>query len=193
MGVELGDEPIDDNFGRALTRLNPDEGGEVVWGQRIDPVRLRIENVPLPGSGYRLGDVVLHDGAYNGTRIHDGQEYFVFNALMLHQPSHMTTFELDVEVDSAADVSTLEAAIEVQGGYAEDWTASLRPLCKACSEGTPHDHHEPPISEAGWATQRRLGVGMKRPDDLKATLQAWESSARRVVSLDAVLTPPNQN
>lgn len=86
-GIAPGDQPIAADFGRALTRLNPDGDPEVVWGRRVDPVRLHIENVPLPSSGYRFGDVVLHDGAATGQRVSEGREYAVFNAFGLHQPS----------------------------------------------------------------------------------------------------------
>lgn len=193
MGIERGEAPIDDNFGRALTRLNPDGRGEVVWGQRIDPVRLRIENVPYPGSGFRLGDVVLHDGASTGSRHANGREYFVFNALMLHQPSRMTTFEIDVDAESPEDLAALEAAIEAEGGCAEDWTSSVRQLCKACSEGTPHEHHDELASAPAWAVRRTLGVGMAHMEALETALQAWESMSRRVVTLDERLTPPELN
>lgn len=64
--VEPGDSPIEQDFGLTPVRLNPDGSGEVVWGRRIDPVRVRIESIPLPDSGYRCGDVVLHD--------HDGEQ-----------------------------------------------------------------------------------------------------------------------
>lgn len=193
MNIELGDEPIDDNFGRALTRLDPEGSAEVVWGRRICPVRLRIENVPFPDSGYRLGDVVLHDGASTGKRVSDGREYMVFNALMLHAPSRMTTFEVDVDAESPEALAALEAAIEAQGGYAEDWTSSVRLLCKACSEGTPHEHHDEEAPVAVWAVRRTLGVGIESIDALETALQAWESPTQRVVALDERLPPPETN
>jgi tetratricopeptide (TPR) repeat protein len=60
MEIESGDTPIESNFGVTPVRLNPGDGGEVVWSRRIDPVRARITSVPYGGSGYRRGDVVLH-------------------------------------------------------------------------------------------------------------------------------------
>lgn len=191
MDIELGDAPIDDNFGRALARLNPDGSAEVVWGQRIDPVRLRIENVPLPESGFRPGDVVLHDGAATGRRVSHGREYFVFNALMLHAPSRLSTFVLKVEVATPEDVAALEAAMEAQGGCIEDWTTSVRMLCKACSEGLPHDHHDDEGDrDDSWSTRRRLGVGIDTADALNTVLHAWASPTRRAVSYALVLVPP---
>lgn len=194
LGIEPGDTPIEDDFGRALTRLEPQGSAEVVWGRRIDPVRLRIENVPLPDSGYRLGDVVLHDGASTGKRVSDGREYFVFNALMLHMPSRMTTFELEVEAASPDDLAALESAVEKQGGYAEDWTASVRMLCKACSEGLPHDHHdEAGAEDTAWQARRRIGIGAEDESALQAAIQRWAAPGRRAVQLSTALQPPVSN
>ena len=77
-----GEGEIETDFGTAVLRLNPWADGECVYARRIDPCRSRIINVPLPESGYRMGDIVLHDGASTGRRA-DGQggEVLVFNAL----------------------------------------------------------------------------------------------------------------
>ena len=83
-GIPLpeGEGEIETDFGTAVLRLNPWADGECVYARRIDPCRSRIVNVPLPESGYRMGDIVLHDGASTGRRA-DGQggEVLVFNAL----------------------------------------------------------------------------------------------------------------
>lgn len=190
-GIDLGDQPITADFGRALARLNPDGAPEVVWGRRVDPVRLRIENVPLPASGYRLGDVVLHDGAAAGQRESDGKTYSVFNAFGLHQPSVLSTFELEVDVSSADELERLRLAAEAVAIELEDWTAAVRYLCKACSEGLPHDHREgdtPPPAE--WERRRRLGVALAEAGALEPVLQAWQGPGRQVLSLRLVLSPP---
>lgn len=69
-GIQVpgGDGEIQMRLGPAPVRLNPQQHGEVVWGLRIDPARVVIKNVPLPESGHRWGDIVLHDGAPNGHR-----------------------------------------------------------------------------------------------------------------------------
>ncbi|UUS14369.1 hypothetical protein NMB32_22145 [Stenotrophomonas sp. CD2] len=69
-GITLpeGEGPIEGHFGVACVRLAPWSDAEVVYMSRIDPVRARIDNVPLPESGFRFGDIVLHDGASTGQR-----------------------------------------------------------------------------------------------------------------------------
>jgi hypothetical protein len=47
----------------ACVRLLPSSNGEVVWGERLDPARIEIGNVPLPESGRHFRDIILNDGA----------------------------------------------------------------------------------------------------------------------------------
>ena len=81
LGIDVGTgpEPRGD-FGLCPVRLNPDTDGEVVWGRRIDPCRIRIESVPLPESGHRWHDVVLHDVVPAGRRTLDGHSLPVFES-----------------------------------------------------------------------------------------------------------------
>jgi len=196
LGIEVaaGGGPIEDDFGITPVRLNPDGAGEVVWGRRIDPVRVRIENIPYPSSGFRANDVVLHDGAPTGTRTSGGRDYDVFNVLQLHAPSRETTFELEVRAEAPADIEALEAAADAAGCHIEDWTANVRMLCKACSEGRPHEHHdEDGGRDDRWAARRVLGAAAQDESVLRAALARWEAPGRRVLSLVAVLLPPASN
>jgi hypothetical protein len=189
--VAAGDGPINDDLGMTPVRLNPDDGGEVVWGRRIDPVRVRIENIPYASSGFRAGDVVLHDGAPTGTRSWQGVDYGVFNVLQLHAPSCMTTFDLEVEAQGIDDIRALDEAVAGVGGQIEDWTATVRVLCKACSEGMPHEHHD---TQGGrddrWLPRRVLGATAVQEAQLQVALARWAAPGRRVVRLEAVLRPP---
>lgn len=192
--VADGDGPIEDDFGITPVRLNPDGDGEVVWGRRVDPIRVRIENIPYASSGYRAEDIVLHDGAPTGTRTSRGREYDVFNVLQLHMPSRMTTFELEVDADSPADIEALEEAVATARGHVEDWTSNVRMLCKACSEGRPHEHHDADgVKDDSWMARRALGVAADDEPALRAALARWAAPGRRVVEFAAVLAPPLAN
>lgn len=196
LGIKVpdGEGAIEDDRGMTPVRLNADGDAEVVWGRRIDPVRVRIENIPYPSSGFRAGDIVLHDGAPTGKRTSNGREYSVFNVLQLHVPSRMTTFELEVDTESPAGVEALDVAIEEAGCHVEDWTSTVRILCKACSEGVPHEHHDEDGGEdKSWASQRMLGAAAEDEAALRKVLARWEGPGRRVVSLDTALTPPTSN
>lgn len=141
--IEPGDEPIEADFGIAPVRLNQEANGEVVWGRRVCPVRVRIESVPLPQSGFRCGDVVLHDGAPNGSRTAFGREYAVFDVLDRFEDAGLPTWIAEITAASEDDVAALEKALDEAGIMHEHWTRNVRILCKACSEGRPHEQHEP--------------------------------------------------
>ena len=189
MNIESGSDPIEANFGLTPVRLNPDDGGEVVWATRIDPVRARIDNIPLPESGYRWLDVVLHDGAAVGHRLNrDCQERPVFNVLELFEPSGFSTFEAEIVAPGSDDVAALEAAVDTAGGQFEDWTDDVRHLCKACSEGTPHERHDTAGGTTNaWSPERRTGIAIGEFEAVDRILAAWASDSRRVTTMRLAL------
>jgi tetratricopeptide (TPR) repeat protein len=167
--------PIDEDFGMTPVRLNPDGSAEVVWGRRIDPVRVVLGNIPYPSSGFRAGDVVLHDGAPVGERQCDGQSYSVFNVLELFEASANSTYEAEVHTRDAADLQALTAALDAAQVDHEVWTANVRLLCKQCSEGTPHEH----VGEEGeapvWPDSHVLGISATSPEAARRALERWSS------------------
>lgn len=94
-GIQVpdGDGEIQMLLGPAPVRIRPQDHGEVVWGLRIDPARVVVKNVPLPESGRRWGDIILHDGAPNGHRTFGDRTYSVFDELERWQPSEIPTLE----------------------------------------------------------------------------------------------------
>lgn len=184
-GLELPgvDGPIDGDFGIGAVRLQP--AGEVVWGRRLDPCRMRILNVPLPDSGHRWSDVVLHDGEPRGRRRWDGDEYPVFDEILRLDPSGAPTIEATVVCPNERDSRALRELFH-DGGYgAEDWTESVHLLCRACSEGDPHHLHEhvPPP----WDARRRMGLSA--PEEMvQELLRVWRQGPQREVLAVETLT-----
>ncbi|MEN9866828.1 MAG: hypothetical protein RL748_2418, partial [Pseudomonadota bacterium] len=125
--------PIEMNLGMVPIRLNPDGNGEVVWATRLDPVRARIDSVPYLESGFRHGDVVLHDGAPVGYRELDGRQLPVFNVLELFTHSAFRTFVATIEINDEQDLDRLEHLLAGVPHEMEDWTSNVRILCKRCS------------------------------------------------------------
>jgi tetratricopeptide (TPR) repeat protein len=171
-GLELDGQsgPISMNFGMAPVRLNPNSEGEVVWGTRIDPVRTILSNVPLPESGFRYQDIVLHDGAPVGSRVVSGREYGVFNVLELFEPSRWNTYRAVIDATNPEALASLERLAENFKMGFEDWTGSLNILCRACSEGTPHEHTE---QDSEWIPHRRIGLSAKERNQIDQLLQRW--------------------
>lgn len=175
--VGEGSGPIDYFIGTTPVRVSLDESPEVVWTDRIDPARAIIRSVPLPATGRRCGDVVLHDGAPMGYRMLGQREVPVFNELAVLQPSSCATFEVHVGGLSDQDVEELTTAAEGQGITIENWAANIRVLCKACSEGRPHGdegHDHGPASNGDEGTQR-LGVAASSESRLSDFLAGWRA------------------
>lgn len=182
--IEPGDTPIEFDFGITPVRLNPDDAGEVIWGDRIDPVRVRIHGIPFPSSGFRYGDVVLHDGAPVGHRLHQGREYPVFNVLELFDASPCVTYEAELHCTEPDDIAALKAICGELGLECEDWTSSVRMICRQCSEGRPHEQHDHQ-PEAVWQDLHRVGLAAADEQLVRQAIERWASPARRVVSVSA--------
>lgn len=183
IAIPEGEGEIRADFGIAVIRLNPWADGETVYARRIDPVRARIINVPLPESGWRFGDIALHDGAPTGTR-DDGQggEVHVFNTFERWRPSETPTHTAFVRCPDAADAHALTELLEQHGWTAEDWTQSLRYLCLRCSYGIPHEHTDaaPSVEQADtWQTERSIGIAAPAAQsaELETALQNWAAAA----------------
>lgn len=178
LGIKLPEEegPINDDFGVAVVRLNPWIGGETVFMRRIDPVRARLLNVPLPESGHRFGDIVLHDGARTGSRYDGDQQVPVFNELARLVPSDFQTFVVFVSCGRPEDIRELLESNLPGIGYIEDWTESVRYYCMRCSYGTAHRHDHD--NEDEWQPDRNLGIAAQSKASVDKLLEAWKSAGR---------------
>src|ERR1700704_3259825 len=94
--IPEGEGPIELDWGLVPIRLRPVDVGEVVWSRRIDPARAIVDSVPLPESGRRWRDLVLHDGVPNGYRKLGEQEVPVFDEIELLAASPFSTFVAQV-------------------------------------------------------------------------------------------------
>ncbi|MFT4728610.1 MAG: tetratricopeptide (TPR) repeat protein [Granulosicoccus sp.] len=180
--------PIDMDFGITPIRLNPDSDGEVVWARRIDPVRARLENIPFPESGYRYGDVVLHDGAPVGERVYNDQTYPVFNCLELLEPSADSTYVLIVRAPNGIAMKTLDSELENSGIHLEDWTSTVRALCRQCSEGLPHETHDSELDSGQWIEERKCGLTTNIQDISELVATASETAHVDILQLECHLT-----
>lgn len=173
-GIEVPDgtgaiEPL--ALGPVPIRINPQGRAEVVWAERLDPARARIENIPLPGSGHRWNDIVLHDGVPVGERTLGGRAVPVFDELVRLVPSDTPTLQAHVSCAGEAASTSLVELFGQHGLAAEDWTASVRHLCESCSGGS--------VS----ATSRDTGASVPRrhfglaadQDDALSLLTRWQA------------------
>jgi hypothetical protein len=170
-GVDIpaGAGPVEMELGTAGIRVSPDDKPEVVFGDRLDPCRVRLLSVPLPESKHRYGDIVLHDGEARGKRRLGEREITVFDELVLLEPSGYGTWTVEATCRSPEERDALVALFDDVDGAIEDWTESLVMLCAQCSLGEPHDHHEQ--KKEGWRVERTLGLALRDERDLRKLRQ----------------------
>jgi len=189
-GIEIppGEGSVKLDLGPTPIRINPQGDGEVLWCWRIDPARAVIRSIPLPESHHRFDDLLLHDGAPNGYRVIRGKEVPVFDELEILEPSAYSTFEVVVDSASPEDTEALkELALEHDMGV-EDWSATVRMLCKLCSEGRPHETHQWQ-EESEPTTERRFGFAAHSEREVHEVLKQWLATTTGcdVISLRCVL------
>ncbi|TLM82708.1 tetratricopeptide repeat protein [Pseudarthrobacter sp. NamE2] len=192
-GMGSGLEAIDVDFGLAPVRLNPDQPSlphqvlpsagttEVVWCWRRSPAHAVIANVPLPESGHRFRDVLLHDGEPKGFRKLGGQDVAVFDQLERLEDSGVPTWQAQVTGATPDDLRELSALLEERGLGVDDWSA-MRMLCAECSRGTPDAAHNHAPAPSGV---NRLGLAGPE-SELDRGLNDW-LAPRPAVHLDLAL------
>jgi len=190
-GLEMdGDcDEIHTLSGTACVRLNPNESGEVVWGDRIDPARIQVLNVPLPESKRRFRDILLNDGAPNGTRTSGGRDYPVFDELELWKASAYSTFEADLSIPGDSAVEDLVRRCRERDMGVEDW-GTVRVICAACSRGNPgaHDCARQAVGDG----RKTFGFAATSREALEEVIADWlaASEGATVGELRLALLPP---
>ena len=167
-----GADPPDYGLGRVPVRLDPHGAGEVVWGKRLDPARVRLTNIPLPSSEFRWGDIVLNDGAAEGRRTVNEKTYPVFNVLQRLVPSPLATFVVELASVDEKAIEALEDIAHQMGGAAEHWGSSTHILCRECSFGNPHEHSD----HAGAPAHPHCGLAAADGDVARVILDRWLDS-----------------
>lgn len=177
--IESGTEPIDQDFGLTPIRLNPDRPSlrhqvlpaygdtEVVWCWRRSPAHAVISSVPLPDSGHRYFDVVLHDGEPKGQRRLGEQEMSVFDELERLEESGLPTWQAQVVGATADDLRALADAAGPAGIGVDDWSG-IRVMCSDCSHGSPGGHDHAPVPSDATL----LGLAGHEAE-LRARIDSW--------------------
>src|SRR6185312_883774 len=106
------------------------------------------------------------------------------------EPSPFGTYiarvQMVTESQHAEALARLAAELE---GSAEDWTTSVRMLCRACSEGRAHKAHDTEAAPPDGV--HLIGVAARNREHATKILHTWESGRTGVVveSLEDALEP----
>ena len=188
IAVPAGDGPIVMALGPTPVRISPDDNPEVVWCDRIDPCRARIRSIPLPDSGRRYDDLLLHDGEARGYRRIGDKRTAVFDELEVLEESTFGTWEIVVRCGGPEALDALVSPLRDAELPVEDWTENLQALCAACSLGEPdHEHHDPEGDDSDWESERTLGVAARSQSQLAPLRRAHFWWRREVISVRQVL------
>jgi hypothetical protein len=166
-GGEVATDPA-----TACVRLNPNSSGEVVWGERIDPVRFLVLNVPLPESKHRFKDVILNDGAQNGERESRGRKFPVFDELALWQKSDFSTFKANITIPNESSEVDLIELCRSAGMGVEDW-GTIRMLCAECSRGNPGPHT---CESSEQSAEKSFAFAARSETELRSILDSWAAN-----------------
>lgn len=174
IAIEPGDDAIEKDYGTVSLRLNPwSSHGETLYAERIDPARAYLMNVPLPESGYRFRDLVLHDGAKTGERMFHGRTVPVFNVLQRLQQSDFVTYAAFVSCPGSEDCDALQELTGPGIGLVEDWSG-ISYTCLRCSYGAVHAHKQD-AEPSDWDPDRIMGVAAQSRIAVERLLAKWEA------------------
>lgn len=140
-GIPLpdGEGELDMKMGAVPIRIDPDGCAEVVWCSRIDPARAVVNNVPEAESNRRFGDLLLTDGAPNGSRKVNGHVIPVFNEIQVLKSSDYSSFAAVVRATSDEALDGLMQCAEARKLGIET-EHSVQKICHQCSIGEAHEH-----------------------------------------------------
>ena len=115
----------------------------------------------------------------------NGSKRGVFNVLELFEPSEYSTYAVVIHARGKNEIEEALSTASQMGIEAEDWTENIEVLCKQCSEGEPHDHHDTEL-EAEWQDEHRIGLAIDSKRLFDELLSRWTDSVR-VLEADLVL------
>lgn len=158
-----------------ITPVRLQENKEVVWVKRLDPARGVIENIPTKESKRRFGDIILHDGAPNGQRIYDGRKFHVFDEIEIWQSSNYRTYAIWVKNTTPKELDLIKTVCDQNNVEFANWTGTIRRICKKCSEGIPHEHHDNSVEKTIETGEYHLAFALNNTvsfDDLLVKIKA---------------------
>jgi hypothetical protein len=91
----------------------------------------------------------------------------------LLRKSNYSTYSITVYTNQQQPIDKLLELCEIENIQVEDWS-TVRLLCRQCSEGTPHEHHDDELKEA-HKNERYIGFAAERKQVILNVLDNWRT------------------
>jgi hypothetical protein len=148
------------------------DGGDVVWGERVEPDRAVLRSIPDPNAGFHwLDEIVVIPEPVTQVEL-SGIAYPVFEAHGRAEGSGIPTIVVTVACAGPEDAARLAALVQERGWRAEDWTEELRVVCASCIDGSPGPWHR--HDAQGRLQARTIAVAGRSPE-VEMVLRRWEA------------------
>lgn len=94
---------------------------------------------------------------------------------------------MTIHANEQREIIELEEILEECGMISEDWTTNYRVICRACSEGRPHQEHDTE-DESVWVSEHEIGVGAPSEELLRDAINKWADTNRKtIIGIECVL------
>ena len=87
---------------------------------------------------------------------------------------------MEVDLSRIEDIQALKELCAPTKNVMEDWSTSVRIICKQCSEGKPHEHHDKDLENTP-SMRRTIAIATKNYPEIDDILKSWVSLTKTVI------------
>lgn len=166
-------------LGGIVVCLNEKTRPEIVWANRLDPARARLESVPQPSSGYHHQDILLIERAEHVHHILGTHKIPVFRVIERLKHSRIPTFSVELHTQENAEVQLLAHLCHRQRIGFDNWSMANRQM--SFRRNDELNYYKVNQEEAGPTTL--IGLAGRKKVVLHKLLQEWKSLTNKSVGM----------
>ena len=166
-------------LGGIVVCLNEKTRPEIVWANRMDPARARLESVPQPSSGFHHQDILLIERAENMHHILGTHKIPVFRVIERLKDSRIPTFSVELHTQENSEVQLLAHLCHQQRLGFDNWSMANRQMSIRQNEQINYYKME---SEPSGSTTL-IGLAARKKITIHKVLQEWKSLTNKSVGL----------
>ncbi len=143
---------------------------EILWGQRLGPVRAVLASIPSPDSGLAHRDELLLEGRPSGYHVLSRKRYPVFDVLDVHKRSHFHTWSSNLSQASEKAVNVLADLCSQNGVGFENWSNASQSW-QSHYRHPEYYHH--PMPEEAWEEDLLVAFAHREIRPVQKILRNW--------------------